>query len=229
MHEGIFINNYFIEPHFNFENKGVQLVIVSKGVNGKTNLFHRLIDNYYSENFVPTIGVDFKILEFEFNNNKYKFQIWDTNGNERFRQVTFQYLRNAKIIIYLIDLTEMEEGINKNFLGEIKSNISKETLIYLVGNKLDLVEGENNKYKDNLMACREQAKLLYENKDINYYFEVSAKNNKGIDILKKNIKWYILRDIKCHQFNLSYYNKLVKLNKLIKLKKLNKLNKYMNI
>ena len=116
----------------------------------------------------------------------------------------------AKIVIYLIDLTNTEEGIDKNFIEEIKSYISKETLIYLVGNKLDLVEGENNKYKDNLMACREQAKLLIENKDINYYFEVSAKNNKGIDILMKNIKWYILRNVECHRKNFSYHNKLGK-------------------
>ena len=223
LHEGIFINNYCIDPYFKFENEGVKVVIVSKGYPGKTCLLHRLIDNYYLENFYTTIGIDFKILKFEFNHNEYKFMIWDTNGCEKYRHLTFNFLKKAKIVIYLIDLTGMEEGINKNFLGEIKSNISKETLIYLVGNKLDLVESKNNKYKDNLMACREQAKLLIENKDINFYFEVSAKNNKGIDILKKNIKWYILRDIKCHQFNFSYNNKLDKFNKL------NKLNKYMNM
>jgi len=79
------------------------------------------------------------------------------------------------------------------------------------------VQGENNKYRDNLMACREQAKLLIENKDINNYFEVSAKNNKGIDILMKNIKWYILRDIKCHdhnfKYNRSYHYNLLRSNK----------------
>ena len=64
-------------------------------------------------------------------------------------------LDSTKIAIYLIDLTNKEEGIDKYFIEQIKSNISRETLIYLVGNKLDLVEVENNEYKDNLVACRD--------------------------------------------------------------------------
>ena len=62
-------------------------------------------------------------------------------------------LDSTKIAIYLIDLTNKEEGIDKYFIEQIKSNISRETLIYLVGNKLDLEKVENNEYKDNLVAC----------------------------------------------------------------------------
>ena len=60
---------------------------------------------------------------------------------------------------------------------------------------LDLIN-ENN--INNLSIIREKAKFLIENKKINNYFEDSAKNNRGIDYLKKNIKWYILRDANCH-------------------------------
>jgi len=210
LHEGFFLNNYYIDPDFNFNNKTLKIIFLSKGCPGKTCLINRLVEKSYSSQFVPTVGVDFKIMKFEFNHKKYKIAIYDTNGSDRFRNIVFSYLKGVKIAIYLIDLTNMEEAIDKQFIKEIKSKISKETLIYLVGNKIDLVEGKNNEYRDNLISCREQAKLLIENKEINYYFEVSAKNNKGIDILMKYIKWYILRDEKCHINNLYYDSKLGK-------------------
>ena len=140
-------------------------------------------------------------MKFEFNHNEYNIKICNNNFFERYKYVSKSYFTNVEIIIYLIDLTDTKEGIDVNFIREIKLNIPYKALIYLVGNKLDLVEDENNKYIDNLMRCREKAKLLIENKDIYNYFEVSAKNNKGIDNLLKNIKWYILRDAKCHNSN----------------------------
>ena len=137
-------------------------------------------------------------MKFEYNCNEYKIKIWDTSGNERFRKTTSSYLKNKDIILIIIDLTDLD-GIDKSFIEEIKSNKSKDALIYLVLNKIDLLEEEKNNYIDNLFEWRKKAKLLIENKEIDYYFEVTAKNKKGIDNLLKNIKWYFLRKANCHR------------------------------
>lgn len=137
-------------------------------------------------------------MKFEYKCNEYKIQIWDISGNERLRKIASSYLNNADIILIIIDLTDLE-GINKSFIEEIKSKISKDTLKYLVLNKIDLLEEEKNNYIDNLFEWRKKAKLLIENKEIDYYFEVSAKNKKGIDNLLKNTKWYFLRKANCHR------------------------------
>ena len=218
MNKGNFINNYYIDPDFNLENKYVRAVIISRGIPGKEYFLYRLTGYYSSENFLSTIGFEYRILKFEFNHNKFNIKIYNSNFLERYRHFPKSLFRNVEIFIYLIDLTDTEEGIDVDFIREIKLNIPYKALIYLVGNKLDLVEDENNKYIDNLMRCREKAKLLIENKDIYNYFEVSAKNNKGIDNLLKNIKWYILRDAKCHDSNFeskrSYGNRnILKLSK----------------
>ena len=136
-------------------------------------------------------------MKFEYNYNEYKIQLWETKGHERFKNISLSYLKNVNIILILIDLTDLE-GLDQNFIGEIKSIISKNGLIYLVLINIDLLEVEK-RYRDNLFECRKIAKLLIENKDINYYFEVSSKTKKGIDNLVKNIKWYILRNDKCHK------------------------------
>ena len=195
LHEGNFINNYCIVPDYKLNDTSINLTCVSTGVTGKTCLLFRLKENYFKkDNLLATIGVDFMVLEFKFNDKDYKIKIWDTNGSERFRAITSSYLRNANLILYTFDLTDLET-FHEEFIDYIKTNAPKEVLIYLVGNRLDLIN-ENN--INNLSIIREKAKFLIENKKINNYFEVSAKNNRGIDYLKKNIKWYILRDANCH-------------------------------
>jgi len=51
-------------------------------------------------------------------------------------------MRDAEIVIYLIDLTKLE-GLDEYFIEKIKSEFSKDILIYLVANKIDLIEGDN--------------------------------------------------------------------------------------
>jgi len=209
LHEGNFINNYCIEPDFNFNKKVIKVIFISKDDSGKTSLINRLIKNHFLKDLRRTHYGNYHELKFEFNHNQYEINIWDTIGAKRFIHLSFFFLKGSNIVIYVIDLTKLEK-IDEIFIDKIKETVSKEALIYLVGNKLDLVEEEINKYGDNLIKCRKKAKLLIENKDINFYFEVSAKNRKGINYLMKNIKWYILRNKECHLSNLRYCNILGK-------------------
>ena len=47
---------------------------------GKSNLILRYIDDEYHENFLPTIGVDFKTKTIRVNKNNVRMNIWDTAG-----------------------------------------------------------------------------------------------------------------------------------------------------
>ncbi|VDO74174.1 unnamed protein product [Heligmosomoides polygyrus] len=42
----------------------------------------------HSENYITTIGVDFKIRTVDIDGQRVKLQIWDTAGQERFRTIT---------------------------------------------------------------------------------------------------------------------------------------------
>ena len=110
-----------------------------------------------------------------------------------------------------------------------KSRFPEEALIYLVGTKLDLVKDDDDILRNELIRCRKKAKLLIESYIINKDLEVSAKNNKGIDNLMKNIKWYILRDKECHNCNFKS-NRIYLLNIFRSNKNYCKiLDKYMNM
>lgn len=60
------------------------LLIGDSGV-GKSCLLLRFADDSYNENFVSTIGVDFRIRTMSIDGKRAKTQIWDTAGQERFR------------------------------------------------------------------------------------------------------------------------------------------------
>ena len=74
-------------------------------------------ENKFSDNYLTTIGVDFryylfyqhKIYRFKtikHDGKSIKFQIWDTAGQERFRTITSAYYKGADGIIMVYDLTE---------------------------------------------------------------------------------------------------------------------------
>lgn len=156
------------EFHFLFK----LLLIGDSGV-GKSCLLLRFADLTYTESFISTIGVDFKIRTIELDGKTVKLQIWDTAGQERFRTITSSYYRGAHGIIVVYDVTEADSFSNvKQWLAEIERFACEKVNKLLVGNKCDLTTKRAVEY--------ETAKAFADKLSIPF-LETSAKTATNVD------------------------------------------------
>lgn len=148
------------------------LLIGDSGV-GKSCLLLRFADHTYTESYISTIGVDFKIRTIELDGKTIKLQIWDTAGQERFRTITSSYYRGAHGIIIVYDITDAESFNNvKQWLGEIDRYACEGVNKLLVGNKCDLVQKRAVDF--------EVAKAFADSLEIPF-LETSAKNATNVE------------------------------------------------
>ncbi|ORY57718.1 GTP-binding protein ypt1 [Leucosporidium creatinivorum] len=148
------------------------LLIGDSGV-GKSCLLLRFADDTYTESYISTIGVDFKIRTIELEGKTVKLQIWDTAGQERFRTITSSYYRGAHGIIVVYDVTDADTFSNvKQWLQEIDRYACEGVNKLLVGNKSDLTNKKVVEYS----VAKEFADTISVS-----MLETSAKNATNVE------------------------------------------------
>ncbi|CAJ0581169.1 unnamed protein product, partial [Mesorhabditis spiculigera] len=167
------------------------LIIGDSGV-GKSSLLLRFAENSFRENFITTIGVDFKLKTFVVDGQRIKLQIWDTAGQERFRTITSTYYRGTHGVIVVYDITAGETFANvKRWLGEIDTHCQSVGKI-LVGNKCEDTE---RRIVDPADSTAFAASMNIP------HLETSAKENVNVEEMFKLITREILRTKRESQAN----------------------------
>ena len=151
-----------------------KLVLIGDTCVGKSCILVRFSDDIFDDNYVTTIGVDFRFKTMVVKNKVVKIQIWDTAGQERYRSITTAYYRGAAAIIICCDCTNKESFNNiKNWVEEIGKYTDKDAVDKMVFmNKCDLTEERCIK-KDEIDKFEKESGIKV--------LEVSAKTGEGID------------------------------------------------
>ena len=166
---------------------------------GKTCFLMRYSDNTFQEIHMSTIGLDYKLKNVQLDDgNIVKIQIWDTAGQDRFRSITKNYYKGAHGIILIYDITSRKTYENiKNWVTQIKEEVSDKVNIILVGNKID--DEKNRK-----VSTEEGEKLA---KEIGFdFYETSAKTGINIDstfndLVKKTVESFSKTNVKGDKLN----------------------------
>ena len=134
----------------------LKIVLVGESNVGKTALLTRFSDDTFSESFISTVGVDFKVRTLALNGKVVKLQIWDTAGQERFRTITSAYYRGADGILVVYDVTSQESFAHvKTWMAEISRYAAQRDQVKLlvVGNKTDLEGQRRGTYGEAAQLC----------------------------------------------------------------------------
>ena len=174
------------------EPEAVKVVLLGEAGVGKTCIISQFTENKFDQNVLSSLSAQFvsKTIEYLDFGKAIKFDIWDTVGQERFRSMAKIFYKDAKVIIFVYDITSQKtfDALQKYWYNEIKNNCNETPVIALVGNKTDLYAEQ----KVEPSVAREFADK------IGAIFQLtSAKKNEGIPNLFDNIgKKYLQPDYK---------------------------------
>ena len=179
-----------------------KLVLLGDSAVGKTCLFKKITKGTFSEKNISTIGMDKKTFQIEIDVSEDKkpqqkklitICLLDTAGQEKFHTITKTYLKAANGVILMYDLTNkesfnsIEEWVNS--ISEINGKVNdpdSEYLIFLLGNKLDLITNGEKKRE----VTTEEGQQKSENQGITWGGECSVKEF-STDQFNEMIKDYV--------------------------------------
>ena len=154
----------------------------------KTSLIERLINNKFIENFSPTVGVFYRFKKVRLKNGKIiVLVLHDTCGQEYFiSTIPIQYIKDSACIILGFDAQDTFLEMKNLWYPYVKKFLNGQ-LIYLIRNKIDLVQ-------DREAEGKEARNFAEENKF--RYFEMSCKTGEGVqkffdDLITQITKTYI--------------------------------------
>ena len=157
-----------------------KIILIGDSAVGKTCIFKKITTGVFNERSISTIGMDRRTLNFTIKDNQGKdleieVQLWDTAGQERFRSITNTYYKSSQGLLLIYDISKSDTFNNvENWIRNVKDSLGSEDkyLIVLIGNKLDLVQANNDAREVN----SEEAEEIGKKDGIYWGGECSAKD-----------------------------------------------------
>jgi len=163
----------------------LKCVLIGETAVGKTSIITQYTNNEFNPDVKSSIGVDSLIKEIEIENIKIKFELWDTPGQDRYKNVNKIFMKNTDIALIVYDITNKKSFENLNFwINLVKEvNENRNLIIGIAANKSDLYE--------NIEVNKEEGEE-YAKKINALYFESTATDHENVvNIFEELIKAYI--------------------------------------
>ena len=176
------MNNSFSDKIF----INLNILLVGDANVGKTSILLKYTENFFPNQYQATIGVEYKMKIIKLNNMNIKLQIWDTAGQERYKSIAKNFFHSANGVFLVFDITNKQsfENLNK-WIEDVKENSPKDCKYIIIGNKSDLSDQRT-------ISTFEIDNFVKEKKSS--YFEVSAKNDEGLNDAFINLSKEIIKD-----------------------------------
>ena len=164
------------------EPTSIKVVLLGESGVGKTSIINQFISKKFNPKMSTSVSAQFtsKIMEFPEQKRTLRFDIWDTVGQEKHRSLTKIFYKDAKIIIFVYDITTEYSfnALQTYWYTETVDNTDGEPIYAVCANKYDLYDKAVVKTEDGKKFA-DKIKAIFQN--------TSAKSDTGINILFENL------------------------------------------
>ena len=108
----------------------IKLIMLGESGVGKTSIINSFINENFEQN-ISTANSAFFSKDIYVDKIKITFELWDTAGQEKFRGITENYYKFAKIAFLVYDITSMTsfKEIKDYWIDELKQKTNNEISI----------------------------------------------------------------------------------------------------
>ena len=154
-----------------------KVVLLGEAGVGKTSLLTRFVSGTFSQLVMSSTGSSFVTKNIELDeNNKIKFQIWDTAGQEKYLSLAKIFYQSAAVALLVYDITTQSSfnGLKDYLAKEIRESSPEDIIVAVVANKSD-------DYMEQQVDMQDGKNLA---KELNAIFQTtSAKLGTGVNEL----------------------------------------------
>jgi small GTP-binding protein len=161
-----------------------KIILIGDQNVGKSALLKKSEANICDKTYISTIGPEIKnLFLLDINSKKtIKIQIWDTPGNEKYRNNIENYYKGAKTIAIIFDTNNINSFANsRSWINEANKYKHDNANIILIGNTVDNGELKNTQIKNDLILS------FADDKNIPY-INFSIQHNSFDDLFSYFIK-----------------------------------------
>jgi small GTP-binding protein len=133
----------------NFVKKIFKILVVGEMCTGKTSIIREYTQNYFTEFYKSTIGIDFSSKDLTWDEEKLitSLQFWDIAGQERNGGMTHVYYQQAVAALVVFDVTrqptfDLVREWKKDIDSKVFTSSNMPIPCLLLGNKIDILKGE---------------------------------------------------------------------------------------
>lgn len=160
----------------------IKLCLLGDSGVGKSSLVLRFVADRFEAHSTATIGASFMSKTFSLGDETFKYQIWDTAGQEKYKALAPMYYRGAAaaIVVYDVTLESSFESV-KRWVKELEQLGPEGIVIAIAGNKIDLKDQREvskeigEKYAESIGAVFAEVSALTSH-NVNYIFEEISKS-----------------------------------------------------
>ena len=117
-----------------------KVILVGNKKVGKTSISTRYVDSTFEDEYNTSTEVKYKRKKVAVPNtqNIAELHIWDTLGQERFKAIAPIFFRRSIAALLVYDVTDKDSFLAlEGWSQQIKDNAEENTVVILVGNKVD--------------------------------------------------------------------------------------------